>query len=783
MIVIFSSFLTITSTCLLLFIAKAANHDHKLATYPSLIIQEDKKSSPPQKHIVPVYSRRNPNAPPVDYGIGHPFDKMTTVATDKNLHHPSSKDTKDRNHHKPRKGGFINNYDHNNHRNLVANYQSDWYDPHFSPNDYLSMDWYPSTDEDTYDPNDPMTLPRDELFPLPSKEQRFDWSNYRPIRIRADFRRLQFDNQDQARKNEFLEFTVLPVAIQFWTKALMVFPVQRLFVDTAACTSASSADFWYGVTNVDLMLYVDAQDSCSSESQGFEALAGARSCDYDQYDRPIAGVIRFCYDSFQLEGGVGGSTEIIDQTTRIMIETSIHEIGHVLGLASADYAFYWDHTTAQPRTPRPIEPSLDVHCINGQYSHELKDRDIYKPSHNTLRMVLRADGVRYYEVVTPTVKRVARNHYNCERMEGMRLENQPTSNDCFGEHWEERIAWDESMSAVLSTSSLREHLSPFTLALLEDSGWYRANFSMAKTISFGHGAGCNFVFEPCIQNNIIPKYSREYFCNSTDKATVFSCDPSQSIIATCDLYDRRQEDQAHIPDIYQYFKESSLRPKFELADYCSMYIDPVINCQTSLPDRFEKHRISGETFGTNSRCVRSDYLRPLCLEISCDKEDSEKNAVTVVLENGDKIQCLEGEMINVTNNISIECPRKATVCPDEVCPADCSGRGVCQWNSTTTPYCECFNAHSTSKSCNDYEFDFLKENSIIDSNNQPPNNRSENTSSDDGVKPNADDLNKEDIPESNVSQNVQKFKRGGVVVFVPLLLFVTSLLSFQIVTL
>ena len=45
-----------------------------------------------------------------------------------------------------------------------------------------------------------------------------------------------------------------------------------------------------------------------------------------------------------------------------------------------------------------------------------------------MRMGQWEPGIPYYEIVTPTVAQVARNHYNCERMIGMRLENQPTSN-------------------------------------------------------------------------------------------------------------------------------------------------------------------------------------------------------------------------------------------------------------------------------------------------------------------------------------------------------------------
>lgn len=39
--------------------------------------------------------------------------------------------------------------------------------------------------------------------------------------------------------------------------------------------------------------------------------------------------------------------------------------------------------------------------------------------------------------------------------------------------------------------------SRITLALMEDSGWYRANYSMAAPLSWGKGLGCNFVMHSC----------------------------------------------------------------------------------------------------------------------------------------------------------------------------------------------------------------------------------------------------------------------------------------------
>lgn len=39
--------------------------------------------------------------------------------------------------------------------------------------------------------------------------------------------------------------------------------------------------------------------------------------------------------------------------------------------------------------------------------------------------------------------------------------------------------------------------SRITLALMEDTGWYKANYSMAQTLNWGKNLGCEFVKKSC----------------------------------------------------------------------------------------------------------------------------------------------------------------------------------------------------------------------------------------------------------------------------------------------
>ena len=52
-----------------------------------------------------------------------------------------------------------------------------------------------------------------------------------------------------------------------------------------------------------------------------------------------------------------------------------------------------------------------------------------------------------------------------------------------GSHWEMRVMLTEFMTGV--PSGLRNVKSALTLALLQDSGWYVANFDAAETLQVG----------------------------------------------------------------------------------------------------------------------------------------------------------------------------------------------------------------------------------------------------------------------------------------------------------
>lgn len=51
--------------------------------------------------------------------------------------------------------------------------------------------------------------------------------------------------------------------------------------------------------------------------------------------------------------------------------------------------------------------------------------------------------------------------------------------------------------AMTGTHTQSPVFSRITLALMEDSGWYKANYSMALPLSWGRGLGCAFAMKSC----------------------------------------------------------------------------------------------------------------------------------------------------------------------------------------------------------------------------------------------------------------------------------------------
>ena len=116
-------------------------------------------------------------------------------------------------------------------------------------------------------------------------------------------------------------------------------------------------------------------------------------------------------------------------------------------------------------------------------------------------------GVPRNVIITPKVLEVARKYYNCPSIIGVELEDQG-GNGSANSHWEQRILLGDYMGAVIYQEEMT--ISEITLALLEDSAWYKINYYTGGLMRFGKNGGCEFIENLCL-NNYQTDFKNEFF--------------------------------------------------------------------------------------------------------------------------------------------------------------------------------------------------------------------------------------------------------------------------------
>lgn len=291
-------------------------------------------------------------------------------------------------------------------------------------------------------------------------------------------------------------------------------------------------------------------------------------------------------------------------------------------------------------------------------------------------------------------------------------QNQPTGSSCTGDHWDERLFYPESLSGVVSPTT--NVLSPLTLALMEDSGWYAANYSKANVSPWGHGVGCDFARKPCLElgtdgETTVPDYSRGYFCT---KASDRGCSPTHNYKMACFFRDYGLSSTSQAPPAhFQYFSNPSLGG-LKTADYCPIFGD---NYKSSVHDLDCRDPANGdgidwqglgEKYGSNSTCFESSRGEGLCYTSKCVRDEFKLHVQMQGLWFTCESDFQEIEIPTTVASVlgrKITCPRLSSVCPDMFCPANCAGRGVCNFEAIVDgvqrPKCECFDTSDNSEGC------------------------------------------------------------------------------------
>ena len=178
-------------------------------------------------------------------------------------------------------------------------------------------------------------------------------------------------------------------------------------------------------------------------------------------------------------------------------------------------------------------------------------------------------------IVTPRVVKEVRAHFNCPSLEGAEIENQGRKGQR-STHLEKRVFENEAMTGIFTNNPV---FSRVTLALMEDTGWYRANYEMAENLDWGRNSGCIFAQNSCKawmdyqmkNNDSISPYCTQLPFNSH---TLTGCTHNYHGVGICNLVKYKTP----LPIAYQYFDSlpemnvpSNYGGATVLADFCPYY--------------------------------------------------------------------------------------------------------------------------------------------------------------------------------------------------------------------
>ena len=120
-------------------------------------------------------------------------------------------------------------------------------------------------------------------------------------------------------------------------------------------------------------------------------------------------------------------------------------------------------------------------------------------------------GVNRTYINSSKVIEVGKKYYNCDNIEGIALEEYGGSGTV-GSHWEARILLGDYMNGYTYTEE--QVISEFTLALLEDSGYYKVNYYTGGLMRYGKHKGCAFLYTECVDkttHTINPFFENEFY--------------------------------------------------------------------------------------------------------------------------------------------------------------------------------------------------------------------------------------------------------------------------------
>ena len=315
----------------------------------------------------------------------------------------------------------------------------------------------------------------------------------------------------------------------------------------------------------------------------------------------------------------------------------------------------------------------------------------------TVKTQLDQRGINRTYIITPTVIRLAKKYYNCDNLIGLELENQREDEEIPSSHWEARILLGEYMNSIQYNPEIV--ISEFTLALLNDSGWYQVNYYTGGLMRFGKNKGCEFLNNDCTDNKGNTKFKNEFFDLGDNNA------PSCSSGRLSRTYNKNKQYDISYIQYYRTFlisNNNNLGGITKNADYCFGFTDieeengenifvgscnlgdgnygSQIRCKdNSIYKASQSQNILAEVFSNNSFCVLSEaypvgetseennsynnkfnsFVHPICYEMYCTN-----HSLTIKIKNQYVVCPRKGGRVRISGDFQgfLYCPDYNLIC-------------------------------------------------------------------------------------------------------------------------
>ena len=366
-----------------------------------------------------------------------------------------------------------------------------------------------------------------------------------------------------------------------------------------------------GVKNIDIVIFIYATYNSNDR---VIAASGACSLSRKEKNRPVVGSFYFNMYFFN------------NDRNPSIFQTVIHELTHIFAFSNLLYGYYVDK--------------------NG---NSLGKDNVY------------INKGKFYEFILPKVVNYARKYFNCNKITGVRLEDNGGAGSA-SSHWEKSILNGEVMNP---SATYDEVLSPFTLNLYDSTGWYKVDHSIAGYLDYGRNAGCGFQEKLCNISKQIPEFCQGFYMQ---KCTID-------------------------------YKYMGICMKNSFSDRCPMIVEfSNEDCRNS-NHKNTLYSNYGNVYGPNSRCFSSDIINVnkkkipwrkqnslRCFESYCFRTKKENKFYIKIVTPSENLYCYKSHSwvsVNKGNYNEyvgmVKCPDIEKFCKfhNSECKNSCYGRGKC----------------------------------------------------------------------------------------------------------